>query len=278
MPAINHGFGGSRIADNTHYADQIVVPYHPKLIIMYAGDNDVAEGRTSGQVIHDFIDFVARVRRDLPDVAIAYLSIKPSVARASMWPQMRAANEGIALWARTAENVIFIDVTAKMLDAHGRPRPGLFRDDGLHMQRAGYEIWIDALKPVLAHHGFVDNSVALPTASRPIVDVQLGQPTYFNYGDDQDLGPPFGLSDVWVAADGSDESLAVSGELGFAHAANTGKLPESQRFLLRDFAQRGVMKYHIRRHSGLIRQLLAQTSQGLEQRAAIGVVNCGSRV
>ena len=138
VPAINRGFGGSRIADSTHYADQIVVPYHPKLIIMYAGDNDVAEGRTSGQVIHDFIDFVARVRRDLPDVAIAYLSIKPSVARASMWPQMRAANEGIALWARTAENVIFIDVTAKMLDAHGRPRPGLFRDDGLHMQRAGY--------------------------------------------------------------------------------------------------------------------------------------------
>ena len=155
VPAINRGFGGSRIADSTYFADRIVVPYHPKLIVMYAGDNDVAGGRTPRQVIDDFKDFVARVRHDLPDVAIAYLSIKPSVAREAMWPQMRTANEGIALWAPTAANVTFVDVTAKMLDARGRPRPELLREDGLHMRTAGYQIWIDALKPVLAHCGFV---------------------------------------------------------------------------------------------------------------------------
>jgi lysophospholipase L1-like esterase len=155
VPAINRGFGGSRIADSTYFADRIVVPYHPKLIIMYAGDNDVAEGGTPRQVIDDFKDFVARVRGDLPEVAIAYLSIKPSVARAAMWPQMREANEGIALWARTAGNVTFVNVTAKMLDARGKPRPELLREDGLHMRPAGYRIWIDALKPVLAHNGFV---------------------------------------------------------------------------------------------------------------------------
>jgi lysophospholipase L1-like esterase len=94
------------------------------------------------------------LRRDLPHVAIAYLSIKPSVARAAMWPQMRAANAGIAAWARTQKDVTFIDVAVKMLDAHGKPRPELLRDDGLHMQAAGYAIWIDAIKPVLARHGF----------------------------------------------------------------------------------------------------------------------------
>jgi lysophospholipase L1-like esterase len=155
VPAINRGFGGSAIADSTYYADRIVVPYHPKLIVMYAGDNDVAEGRTPRQVIDDFSAFVARVRRDLPGVAIAYLSIKPSVARAALWPQMRAANEGIALWARTQKDVTFVDVTAKMLDARGKPRPELLRADGLHMRPAGYRIWIDALAPVLAQHGFV---------------------------------------------------------------------------------------------------------------------------
>jgi len=155
LPAINRGFGGSAIADSTYYADRIVVPYHPKLIIMYAGDNDVADGRTPRQVIDDFGAFVARVRRDLPDAAIAYLSIKPSVARAALWPQMRAANEGIALWARTQKDVTFVDVTAKMLDARGKPRPELLRADGLHMRPAGYRIWIDALAPVLAQHGFV---------------------------------------------------------------------------------------------------------------------------
>ena len=155
VPTINRGFGGSVIADSTYYADRIVVPYHPRLMIMYAGDNDVAEGRTPRQVIDDFKAFVARVRGDLPHVAIAYLSIKPSVARAAMWPQMRAANDGIAQWARTQKDVTFVDVAAKMLDAHGKPRPELLREDGLHMRPAGYAIWIDALKPVLVHYGFV---------------------------------------------------------------------------------------------------------------------------
>jgi lysophospholipase L1-like esterase len=155
VPVINRGFGGSLIADSTHYADRIVVPYHPNLIIMYAGDNDVAEGHSAGQVIDDFKAFVTRVRRDLPHAAIAYLSIKPSVARAAMWPQMRAANEGIAHWARTKKDVVFVDATAKMLDGQGAPRPELLREDGLHMRPAGYAIWIDALEPVLAHYGFV---------------------------------------------------------------------------------------------------------------------------
>jgi hypothetical protein len=41
-----------------------------------------------------------------------------------------------------------------MLDAAGRPRPELLRDDGLHMTAAGYAIWSDALRPLLARYGF----------------------------------------------------------------------------------------------------------------------------
>jgi lysophospholipase L1-like esterase len=180
VPTINRGFGGSAIADSTFYADRIVVPYHPKLIIMYAGDNDIAEGRTSQQVVDDFKAFVARVRRDLPSVAIAYLSIKPSVARAALWPRMLAANQEIARWASAQQGVIFVDVATKMLDANGRPRPDLLREDGLHMRPAGYAIWIDALKPVLLRYGFAP----MPKVSLPIVDVQLGTPAYFDYGGD----------------------------------------------------------------------------------------------
>jgi lysophospholipase L1-like esterase len=155
VPTINRGFGGSMIAASTYYAGRIIVPYHPRLIVMYAGDNDIAEGRTSRQVIDDFKTFVARARSDLPNVAVAYLSIKPSVARVALWPQMHSANNGIADWARTQKDVTFVDVATKMLDAHGKPRPELLREDGLHMRPAGYAIWIDALKPVLARYGFV---------------------------------------------------------------------------------------------------------------------------
>jgi lysophospholipase L1-like esterase len=154
VPTINRGFGGSAIADSTFYADRIVLPYHPRLIVMYAGDNDIQEGRTPRQVADDFKAFVARVRSDQPDVAVAYIAIKPSVARVALWPRMRDANDRIRRWAATQRDVRFVDIATPMLDARGKPRPELLRDDGLHMRRAGYAIWIEALRPVLAAYGF----------------------------------------------------------------------------------------------------------------------------
>jgi len=154
VPVVNRGFGGSAIADSTFYADRIITACHPKVIVMYAGDNDIAEGDTPRQVLDGFKAFVGRVRHDLPDVAIAYISIKPSLARFAMWPQMREANRLISEWSRTQSRVAFVDVAPKMLDAHGEPRAELLREDGLHMTRAGYAIWIEALEPVLAGYGF----------------------------------------------------------------------------------------------------------------------------
>lgn len=154
IPVIDRGFGGSTIADSTFYADKIVVPYHPRVIVMYAGDNDIAEGLTPTQVIDDFKAFVARVHRDLPDTVVIYIPIKPSVARASMWPDMRKANAGIRDWAKTRSKVRYVDTASAMLDKNGKPRPELLRDDGLHMKPAGYAIWVGMLKPVLAEYGF----------------------------------------------------------------------------------------------------------------------------
>jgi lysophospholipase L1-like esterase len=154
VASINRGFGGSMIADSTRYVGRIVTPYHPGLIVMYAGDNDIDDGHSPQQVVDDFKAFVARIRRDLPAVPVVYISIKPSIARVAKWPQMRSANEGIAAWAKTQAKVVYLDVASKMLDADGKPRPELLREDGLHMNRAGYAIWIEALKPVLARYGF----------------------------------------------------------------------------------------------------------------------------
>jgi lysophospholipase L1-like esterase len=154
VPVINRGFGGSAIADSTHYADRIVIPYHPRVIVMYAGDNDVEEGCTPGQVLDEFKAFVSRVRRDLPGVALVYISIKPSLARWALWPRMREANREIDRWARTQARVTFVDVAPLMLGPDGRPRADLFREDGLHMTPAGYAIWVEALQPVLAGYGF----------------------------------------------------------------------------------------------------------------------------
>src|SRR5690606_5919654 len=86
VPVLNRGFGGSQLRDATRHADQVAVRYAPRRIVLYAGDNDIDAGRTPEQVRDDFRAFVARVRRDLPGVPIAYLAIKPSPARLDQLP------------------------------------------------------------------------------------------------------------------------------------------------------------------------------------------------
>lgn len=89
---INRGFGGSEVRDSTWYADRIVIPYAPRQVVLYAGDNDLNSGRTPEQVRDDVLASVARVRRDLPDARISYVSIKPSPSRAQLLPEVVTAN------------------------------------------------------------------------------------------------------------------------------------------------------------------------------------------
>ena len=46
IKSINRGFGGSELADVVFYADRIVIPYHPRLVVLYAGENDLWDGKT----------------------------------------------------------------------------------------------------------------------------------------------------------------------------------------------------------------------------------------
>lgn len=147
---INRGFGGSELRDSTWYADRIVIRYAPRLIVLYAGDNDLAAGRTPAQLRDDFIAFVQRIRRDLPDTPIAYLSIKPSPSRQHLAASVVEANQLIQQVASRLLHVQFIDIHRPMLDAVGQPRAELFQADRLHMNAAGYRLWRDALAPAVA--------------------------------------------------------------------------------------------------------------------------------
>jgi lysophospholipase L1-like esterase len=148
-PLLNRGFGGSQLRDSVHYAQQIAVRYRPRMILIYAGDNDINAGRSPQQVLHDFRAFVARVRRDLPDTPIAFLAIKPSPSRAQQLRKQQQANALVQAEASRLHKVEFIDVATPMLGADGQPRAELFIDDQLHMNRAGYALWRDIVAPYL---------------------------------------------------------------------------------------------------------------------------------
>ena len=146
LKVINRGFGGSQIADSVRYADRIIIPYHPGRIVLYAGDNDLAAGKSPQQVFKDFSELVDKIHAALPDAVIDFISIKPSLAREKLMPQGAEANKLVEEYAKTHKNVEYIDIVPVMLDSQGKPRKELFRPDGLHMNREGYKLWI----PIIA--------------------------------------------------------------------------------------------------------------------------------
>jgi lysophospholipase L1-like esterase len=153
LKVINRGFGGSVIGDSTYFADRIVAPYHPRAILMYAGDNDLHEGLAPEQLRDEFAAFVQKARSVDPGVPIAFVSTKPSMAFKALLPQIKQSNALIRAYAATQKNVTYLDIFTPMLGADGQPQWKWFGPDGLHMNRTGYELWIGIIKPWVDAHG-----------------------------------------------------------------------------------------------------------------------------
>jgi lysophospholipase L1-like esterase len=149
VPVVNRGFGGSQISDVVRYAARIVVPHIPRVVVLYAGDNDLFAGKTPVQVFADFKSFVALIRRELPATKVVFIAIKPSIDRISIIDKVRETNHLIRDYARTRDKLVYVDVFTPMLDASGQPRRELFLEDGLHMNAKGYAIWRDLIDPIL---------------------------------------------------------------------------------------------------------------------------------
>lgn len=147
---VNRGFGGSQLADSVRYVDRIVIPHRPRVVVLYAGDNDLAAGRTAEQVAADYREFVRRVHARLPTTRIVYLSIKASLKRWQLADPIRAANAAIERYVRRDSRLSFVDLFQPMLGEDGRPRADLLDKDELHLSPAGYAIWTERLRPVLA--------------------------------------------------------------------------------------------------------------------------------
>src|SRR5436853_370464 len=147
--AINRGFGGSLAADSVRYADRIVIPYKPRMVVFYAGDNDVEANHTPHQIADDFTAFDRKVHAALPETQIVFISIKPSIRRFPWIEQIKGANALVKQYCATHPHLTFVDIVPQMLGPDGKMRKELLVEDGLHMTPAGYKIWNDALRPIL---------------------------------------------------------------------------------------------------------------------------------
>jgi lysophospholipase L1-like esterase len=150
LTVINRGFGGSHISDVNHFIDQTVLKYAARVVVLYAGDNDIGADKTPSSVLADYQAFVRRVHAATPDADIVFLAVKPSLARWHLWQNARAFNDLVRAYSATQPRLHFVDMAPQMLGADGRPRPELFMEDGLHMSTQGYDIWTDLLTRTLA--------------------------------------------------------------------------------------------------------------------------------
>jgi len=149
LTVIPRGFGGSNVNDVLFYANRIVLPYKPRAIVLYEGDNDVAQGISPSKIKDTFLEFIEIIYEELPDCRIYFLSIKPSVSRWEKWEQMSSVNKLIENECSTNPLLTYIDIATPMLNEQGTPKEEIFQLDNLHMNQVGYAIWVDILKPIL---------------------------------------------------------------------------------------------------------------------------------
>ncbi|OQP52890.1 hypothetical protein A4H97_24080 [Niastella yeongjuensis] len=150
-PIINRGFGGSVLTDVIRYAYDVILPYKPKQVLVYCGENDLASGDsiTAAEVVQRFKTLFGIIRQNLPNTVISFVSIKPSPSRARIQSKVIAANKQIQGWIKTQPRAQFINIYDAMLDANRQMREELYVQDRLHMKPEGYAIWKKIITPYL---------------------------------------------------------------------------------------------------------------------------------
>ncbi len=146
---LNRGFGGSTLLDVIRYQEDIIFPYQPKQIIIYCGENDIASGASSDELLSRFDQLFTSIRQRLPDVPVAFVSMKPSPSREKFRDELTKGNQLVRDYLKGKKHTKYIDVYSRMLNKQDKPQPALFVSDSLHMNENGYAIWRKAIQPAL---------------------------------------------------------------------------------------------------------------------------------
>lgn len=148
---INRGFGGSVLTDVIRYAYDVILPYHPKQVVIYCGENDLAASGSikAEDVVLRFKTLFGMIRQNLPAATISFISLKPSPSRQHLFSEMKKANAQIKTYMQSQKNASFINVFDAMLTNRGDPKGELFVNDRLHMNASGYAIWQKIITPYL---------------------------------------------------------------------------------------------------------------------------------
>lgn len=144
---VNLGFGGSTLAACIWFFDRILTPLKKAdKIIMYAGDNDLGDGRHPEEVCIFYRQFILKLREHFKDIKCYFISVKPSISRIDILEQIIYTNRLIENEIKTkGNNEYYVNVYDKMINKKGKPVRSFFDADGLHLDKKGYEVWKETI-------------------------------------------------------------------------------------------------------------------------------------
>ncbi|MBV9926771.1 MAG: acetylxylan esterase [Acidobacteria bacterium] len=128
---------------------------NPKVIVLMAGTNNV--GRVSPQgdeeartadVTRGIKAVLDLCRRKAPKAAIILMGITPRNDNVAVMPVINRINDSISKFA-DGKRVRYVNINDRLADREGRLYEGMTNRDLLHLDVKGYQVWADALKPIL---------------------------------------------------------------------------------------------------------------------------------
>lgn len=151
-PLLNLGFGGSTIAACCWFAKKLFATLDPRALVLYAGDNDLGDGRHPEEVVNQFRLMAYDWEKRYPNKPMFYISIKHSPARAHLYDSIEYTNKQIKSLCENSLLCHFIDIVPVMKKEGHVSNPAFFSQDGLHMNAQGYAAWTTVVRSALDNH------------------------------------------------------------------------------------------------------------------------------
>ena len=149
LDVLNRGFGGSTLKALNKDWNRIAGEHQPDVVVLYCGENDIAEGATVEETVAEFNRFLDQYFKTYPDIPLIYVAMKPSLSRWHLWEAYQRADQEIKKVISEQENITFVDLSPSMFDDQGELKKDIFIEDGLHMNALGYDGWAGRLLPLI---------------------------------------------------------------------------------------------------------------------------------
>jgi lysophospholipase L1-like esterase/dienelactone hydrolase len=150
------GWGADRIQNILWRLDQgELTGVQPRVVVIMAGTNNVSarpvagnEPEIAADIAAGIAAIVQRARKLAPRATILLMGITPRNDNLAYMPVIDQVNARLAKIA-DGRRVRFLNLNDRLADATGRLLPGMTNPDQLHLAEAGYQVWADALRPLL---------------------------------------------------------------------------------------------------------------------------------